>query len=199
MARCGAVIDSLLLDEVMPDYHFRERHAVSVRGTREAAWQAVRQVTGQEVRLLGALLSLRQVPDRLGGSRGFAYDRTRPILEGMTRLGFVELGERPGEELVLGTIGRFWRLTGNLPVRVDSAQAILAFDEAGYAKTVVNFLVREIAPGTVRVSTETRTRAMDPASRRKFAAYWAVIRPGSGFIRNEWLKAIRRRVEGAPR
>ena len=36
----------------------------------------------------------------------------RPILEVALRSGFVLLAEAPPDELVVGTIGRFWRATG---------------------------------------------------------------------------------------
>ncbi|MFL6200136.1 MAG: hypothetical protein ACJ76J_13235 [Thermoanaerobaculia bacterium] len=33
-------------------------------------------------------------------------------------------------------------------------------------------------------------------ARRRFAAYWRIIYPGSAFIRIMWLKAIRERAHG---
>ena len=50
-------------------------------------------------------------------------------------------------------------------------------------------------PRGTRISTETRVLAVDPASRRRFALYWLVIRGGSGAIRRSWLHAIARRAE----
>jgi hypothetical protein len=44
------------------------------------------------------------------------------------------------------------------------------------------------------VSTETRVFATSPAARRRFAAYWRVIYPGSAIIRRSWLRAIRHRA-----
>ena len=38
----------------------------------------------------------------------------RFTLDGMLSEGFALLEERPGEELVLGTVGRFWRARGEL-------------------------------------------------------------------------------------
>jgi hypothetical protein len=35
----------------------------------------------------------------------------------------------------------------------------------------------------------------DPASARRFARYWWLIRPASGAIRRSWLSAIKRRAE----
>ena len=40
-----------------------------------------------------------------------------PILEAYRRVGFVELGGRPGAEIALRAVGRFWSLSGNEPLR----------------------------------------------------------------------------------
>jgi len=40
----------------------------------------------------------------------------------------------------------------------------------------------------------TRVFASGPAARRRFAAYWRVIYPGSALIRRMWLRAIERRA-----
>jgi len=45
------------------------------------------------------------------------------------------------------------------------------------------------------LSTETRVVATDARTRRAFAAYWLVIRPGSGAIRRELLRVVARRSE----
>jgi hypothetical protein len=42
---------------------------------------------------------------------------------------------------------------------------------------------------------ETRIHATDPASPRRFARYWRMIRPGSGLIRRSWLHAAKGRAE----
>jgi hypothetical protein len=82
-----------------------------------------------------------------------------------------------------------------LPAFPDADFAALA--EPGYAKAALNFLIEPDAadPSTCLLSTETRVFATDPATRRRFAAYWRIIYPGSALIRLEWLRAIRRRAE----
>lgn len=58
----------------------------------------------------------------------------------------------------------------------------------------MNFLVTPDGPGRSVVSTETRVFANSPSARRRFAAYWRVIYPGSAIIRRMWLRAIERRA-----
>ena len=108
----------------------------------------------------------------------------------MVGIGFVQLGERLAEELVVGAIGRFWSLTGNRPRPTDDFSA---FSEPGYAKAAMNFTVRPEGAGS-RITTETRVVGTDADAKRKFRRYWLVIRLGSGAIRRSWLKAIRRRL-----
>jgi hypothetical protein len=56
-------------------------------------------------------------------------------------------------------------------------------------------IVGDGAGGSI-VTTETRVHATDPRSARRFAMYWRIIQPGSGFIRRRWLRAIEVRAEG---
>ena len=68
-----------------------------------------------------------------------------------------------------------------------------SLERAGYAKAALSFLIERV-PGGSLVTTETRVFATDPETRRRFAAYWRVIYPGSALIRRQWLRAIERRV-----
>jgi hypothetical protein len=65
----------------------------------------------------------------------------------------------------------------------------------GVVKAVMNFYIEHARHDAWLVSTETRVHATDASTRRKFARYWTLIRPGSGFIRRMWLRAIKRRAE----
>ena len=58
----------------------------------------------------------------------------------------------------------------------------------------MNILVTEAGPERSLVTTETRVFANSGPARRRFAAYWRVIYPGSGLIRRMWLRAIQRRA-----
>jgi hypothetical protein len=83
-----------------------------------------------------------------------------------------------GEGMVVSLTGRFWRVRGRGP-------------EAP-ADAVVDFRAR---PGSL--TTETRVHIADPESRRKFERYWRVVRPFSGLIRSQVLRAAKRRAEEA--
>lgn len=169
----------------MPRYDVHERHELWVRADPQAAYAAVKAVSAEEVRLFGPLMRLRAL-----GRWPRDFDPRAPLLEQMVRIGFVELGERPDEEIVVGAIGRFWSPTGNRPLEIEDFRA---FDKPGYAKAAMNIAVRREGDGS-RITTETRIVGTDAAATRKFRCYWLAIRLGSGAIRRSWLKAIRRRL-----
>ncbi len=187
-----------LLDELMPEAEHREVHDLWLDAGPEDAYRALAEVTAREIRLLGPLMALRQLPALLAG-RAIRGDRKTPVLDGFERAGFVRLAEDPGREIVFGVAGRFWKLTGNAPIPLsDGAEAFTTFEEPGCAKAAMSFLVRAEGRGC-RLITETRIRTTDAGAARSFRRYWRLVRPGSGLIRRSWLAAVRRRVQtGAP-
>ena len=188
----------MLLDDLLPVYDFREVHATVVRAAPERAFRAIEELTPAEIPLVGALLGLRALPARLtrrGRLARRGLDARKPFLAQMLDAGFVPLGEEPGRELVVGTIGRFWELSGGAAPAIGDARAFAAFDRPDYAKAMLNFTVGERPQGGAVIRTETRIAIPDPAARRKFGRYWRVIYPGSALIRRVWLRAIKRRAE----
>lgn len=165
------------LDDVLPEFHFRERHSIRVEAPASRVFDAVRSVTLAEMPLARMLMR----------ARGMRAGVERPVLEEAMRAFFV-LAEEPGRELVIGSIGRPWRLRGG--PRPTAADDFGGFAEPGYAKMAMSFRLE----GST-LSTETRVLLTDAGARRRFAAYWTAIRPFSGLIRRVWLQAIRRRAE----
>jgi hypothetical protein len=183
-----------LLDEVLPRFDASEVHDVWVAAPPEVAFASVKQVTVGEIRLLKPLEALRALPGLLARRPVFRPDPSAPALEQFTT-GVVPLGERVGTEIAAGAIGRFWRLVGNESVDVRTREDFLSFDEPGYAKAAISFLVRSERGGS-RVITETRVVGTSPGATRALLRYWRAIRLGSGAIRRSWLAAIGRRAVG---
>lgn len=155
----------MLLDDVVPEYQFSERHAVRVDAAAERVYAAIRDVTPREILFFRTLTAIRRLGRKTGDSILDA-PLDESIVATATRCGFRLLGDDPPREVVIGT---------------DVAPGTLA---------VMNF--RFEAP---RLTTETRVFARTPSARAKFALYWFAIRAGSGFIRRMWLRAIKRRAE----
>jgi hypothetical protein len=108
--------------------------------------------------------------------------------------GFVLVAEDSPREVVLGTVGAFWRLRGGM-LRVD-ADSFASAPPPGTARAAWNFHIAERGSGECLLSTETRVQCADDVSRRRFKRYWAVVAPGSGLIRLAMLRSIRRAAEG---
>ncbi|HVF19858.1 MAG TPA: hypothetical protein VNA14_06415, partial [Mycobacteriales bacterium] len=72
------------LDELVPEWHFSERHSRDVVASTAAVMGAVEDVTWREVPLFRVLMSAR--------SAGRAHvDIDLPVLDGMARSGFTIL------------------------------------------------------------------------------------------------------------
>lgn len=181
----------MLIDEFMPEPHFAERHAIRVAAPPERAWAAVRALDLRRSWIVRGLFALRSVPALFGGARGRGLGAD---MDGLLRSGFVLLAERPPREIVLGLAGKFWRPTGNIS-RVEPDE-FRDFDRPGMALATWNFTILPTDEGSL-VATETRVRCTDDDARRSFARYWRVIRPFSGLVRHEALRAVRRAAESA--
>ncbi len=104
--------------------------------------------------------------------------------------------ERNEDEIVLGLIGRFWRLDFGLEHITDGSQ-FLDFDEPGIAKLVMSFAIECASNGQTRLTRTTRVFCPDRRSKMPFAPYWAAIRPASGFIRRRMLSRVKAAAEAA--
>lgn len=180
----------MILDEQMPTWHFRERHAIRVGRPLPQVLAAARAVTPREVPAFRVLMGLRSLP--ASAARRSRRRDDAPLLDGFIRMGFAALGESE-LELTYGGVGRFWQLAGGL--RPVAAAEFAGFHEPGYAKAGFNFVAEPDGLGGCLLATETRVLATDERARRRFARYWLLIRPGSGLIRRAWLRAIKARAE----
>ncbi len=173
-----------LIDEIMPAYDRREVHRRPTTAPVSALWDAVNSLNGNELRAMRMLMGLRTLGRRRRRGGG---DQT--VLEGFERMGFRKVAEEPDKELVIAGIGCFWKPSGGLR-RVEGREHFARFEEPGYAKVAFNF---RLADG--ELSTETRIVGTDAYARRRFGLYWLMIRPGSGLIRREWLRAIAKQAQ----
>jgi hypothetical protein len=180
------------IDDFLPHADFAERHALRVRATPERAYAAARRLDLGRSPVVRTLFALRSLP-ALFARGGYRGERVLAMnLEGLVRGGFVLLDERAPHEFVLGLVGRFWTPGGAIE-RIDPAE-FAVYGTPGRAVAAWNFTVLPTDEGSL-VATETRVRCTDDAARRSFRRYWRVVRPFSGLIRMEALRAIRRAAE----
>jgi hypothetical protein len=183
-----------LLDEALPEYDFRERHACHIDAPHERVDEAVRAVTIREMRLARILFAVRAAPRRLRRKPTRFGEVDVPLLGLALDFAFGPLGDEPGDEVAIGMIGQPWKLAGGATRRFERPEEFTAFTEPGFVKAAMNFRFEPQGEGTL-LTTETRVLATDPASRRRFRRYWLVIRSGSGLTRRSWLRAAKRRAE----
>jgi hypothetical protein len=181
------------LDQFMPVYQFSEFHSIRVKASKEQAYRAIKLVTADEIHFFRTLVWVRRF-GRSGPESILNMPEQKPILDVAARTSFLVLAEEPNHELVLGSLvgsPRGWKPTGER----TSERFKLLLTQPGFAVATINFLVEDAGPGECIVTTETRVYATNAKARRRFAAYWRVIYPGSALIRREWLRAIAKRAE----
>jgi hypothetical protein len=108
--------------------------------------------------------------------------------------GFVILDDVPGEELVIGVAGRFWRPNGARCFDLTAGD-FGGFCHPRYAKATWNFRLRTESPECTVLSTETRIKCFGRAALWKFRVYWSLIGPFSGLMRKTILKQVKTEAE----
>ena len=157
------------LDDILPQWQFRERHAIRIDAPPERVYAAIRAVTAREIRFFLAFTALRRLGRR--GPPGILNPPPdEPILDVATRTGFELLADDPPREVVVG-------------LRISP-----------HVFAAMNFLI-----DGAEVSTETRIHAATRRAAWQFGMYWVAIRAGSGILRRTWLRAVRRRCDVANR
>lgn len=172
------------LDTFLPEFQFSERHQLSIRAEPQRVDRALRDVRLAEIRVVRALFALRGL-SRVAKARARLLDTRGGVL----------LADIPGEGLVLGLTGQFWRLRGGRDRRPRSREEFASYVRPDSCKAVVEFRVTPGPRGASLLSTETRVHVADAAARRRFRRYWWVVRPFSGLIRILVLRAAKRRAE----
>jgi hypothetical protein len=195
-------------EEFLPSYDVSDAVATVAAADRDRAWHSLLDVdllrVGREAPVVGMLGALRMLPEIVGhllhGERPAKPPETMrlrdlpsiPMYEG----GWILLGERPGEEIALGLVGKFWRPVIEF-ARITTAEEFRGFDEPGFAKTVYDLSVREFGADKTLLSGVMRTATTDEHARRWFRRYWT-FGVGSGAHILVWalLDSARRAAEG---
>ncbi len=186
----------MLIDKFLPRWSFAETHSIEIEASPETVYECVRGLDFGDSVLVRLLFWLRGAPGLLSRLRGRQQRSMGLTIADLQRFGFVLLGETPDRELLLGLVGQFWKPTGN--VRRIEAARFPEFSEPEFAKAAWNFHIAPLSSSRIRLRTETRILCLDDFSRRRFSAYWRLIRPFSGLVRKDALRIIRRSAERVP-
>ena len=195
-----------LADEFLPVYDVSDAVGIVVHSTPARTWDALMAADlielGRRRPLVGALGALRALPElvahTLHGERPPKPPR-QLSLRGMLDLpagggGWLLLGERPGRELALGLVGKFWRPV--IQYASVDANDFRTFADPGYAKTVYSLAVRPLDDDRTMLSAVMRTMTTDDHARRWFRRYWTLgVGAGAHVLVNALLEVVRDDVE----
>lgn len=186
------------LDRVIPAPALVESDEIDVAASPARVWELVRRGDLGESPLVRALFAVRTLPDRLTGKKTATPTALRidEMKSSTQHPGFQVLWEDEEREVVVGAIGKVWHL--EIPfVHVRDAEAFRAFAEPGFVKVAWALRVAALGDSDTRLTIEVRVDATDADSWSKFRRYFAVVGPGSHFIRRSLLESLSRRL-GTP-
>lgn len=172
----------MLQEKYLPQFHFSEKHNIVINSSGERVSKLIPELEASSSSIVRLLLLLRGIPRDTG--RG---------IEGWKKMGFSVLEYRENKEIILGLIGQFWKLEGNIQRILP--EEFVSFYDGKFAKATWNFEIKEQNENQVLLETETRIFCMDEGVRKKFSRYWFFVRPFSGLIRMEMLRLIKRKAE----
>lgn len=189
----------MLIDRFLPRFDVTQVVETSVNAPPERTFAAIRDTDLRDP-LIDALFALRELPQRLlrwwrGEQPAPPVPKSKVTFRTITETGpgFTLLGEEPGVEFVVGSVGRFWRRDyGGRPVKADE---FTRFHEPGFAKLVIGFAVRPMPGGGAVLRYEARTTTTDAAAERTFRRYWRLIHPGVALIMGRVVRRIKRQAE----
>ena len=180
-----------VLDSIMPEYQFCEKHSARIHARPEQVMQAIRESTFGDMKSLVTLLKIRGAALRIHETGSFMQDKR--ILDAFSESGYLS----GGSEHEIAMFG-VWNARTNRRPDVSTLQQFADYGEQGAFKMGYDFNVEDAGGGWSRVSAETRVLALGDLTRRGGGRYWRLIVPGSGLLRRQWLEGIKKRAESMP-
>jgi hypothetical protein len=180
-----------LIERVMPRADVTECHETLVRAPADLVFEVAQHFDLESIPLVRALFWLRA--KLLRAATPPAPVAPRGLIAETTALGWGILAERPGRELVVGSVCQPWK--GDVRFTSLATERFPYFSEPDLVKIVWTLEVEPLGPALTRFRTETRALATDEEARKKFLRYWRWARAGIVLIRWLMLPALRREAE----
>lgn len=185
-----------LIDDVLPRAPFRHAERVLVAAPTDVAYAAARAVDLEQLPVMKAMLTARSLPERLLGLGGERAGRRRrsSTIDRLPELhhGMMIVGEQPGQELVIGAIGRFW--LARVEPGLVAPESFTGFDAPGFGKLAWSVRVDPGALDGSWVSFELRGDGTDAGSRQQLGRTWGVIRRIVQTIGNSIIRRLGREL-----
>jgi hypothetical protein len=177
------------LDDLVPMTDHVTRQSRWIAAPPSVVWEELHQARLTSLPVTLVLSGVRALPVLLTGKWRGRLDRTF-----LDVVPLPVLSSEPPSAVVFGGLLQAWRLTGGERPPALDASGVRTWSEPGWVKVGMEFRLTPSIGGT-ELSSETRVVATDPATRRRFARYWLVVRPGSSAIRWELLTAVALKAE----
>lgn len=167
------------LAAALPGAQFAEDHARVLDATPEQVWDALHAVRWRDLTFTRPLVWVR-----LGPSLEREAARMVDVGPG------APIHEDPPHTMSSGFVARPWKPVPEMGPPMRDLDALRAFSEPGWLKVGMEWVLSPVAGGRTLVETTTLCEATDDVARRRFAAYWLVVRPFSGLIRRDLLRVL---------
>jgi len=199
----------LLMDQFLPRYDSAVVHADVLRAPPAECYRAASELDLFQAPLVRTLIDIRALPQRVVGAlkgrgRTTTLEASRRTFrfKDMVSLGWIQLGETPGVELVLGQVSRPWNSVAVFTDAPTTPEEFTSFYEPGFAKIAASLRIDPYGNDSSILAVETRVAITDDESRRRFRRYWLLIGPFSSLIRRMALRLLatefRRSAPGRP-
>jgi hypothetical protein len=162
--------DMPLIDGFMPSYSLHQVDHVAVTADPAATWLAVRAVDLYRIRWARALFELRTLPDRVMArlnAEPAPLEPTARIDDITGDTGFLVLGEEEGHEIVVGSVGKFWR--PQIDFAKVTSESFAAFDTPGFGKLAWCLRVDPRESGGSWITFDLRVGGERPRDRSAYA------------------------------
>ncbi|MDP4261488.1 MAG: SRPBCC family protein [Bacteroidota bacterium] len=173
-----------LIQKYLPRPRQAEIYRIFVNADPDKAWETARHFDMGKVPWVRVLFDIRTWPDRLKGKPVETDKRLGVDQITDQGKGFIILEEIPGKEVVVGSVGKFWRM--NIPFAEVTPGQFEEFDTPGFGKLSWSISVEPYREGST-ISIELRTTATDEESWKKLNKYYHIIGPASRLIRSSMM------------
>jgi hypothetical protein len=171
----------MLIETYLPNYHYREIHSINIISSSGDVYQQMINCDLSQSFVIRFLFWMRGMRQKLS------------TIKDISRLGFVKLDEKPGEEILFGIVSN--RPTFSGCEIINSPSEFIKQSNDNIIKAVINLRVNSESPLNQFVSTETRVWCGSKKMKKGFQVYWFFVKPFSRIVRRLMLYQIKKQLK----
>lgn len=185
------IADPTLIEQAMPAPDYLLTEELVIPAPAAAAFDAVSTFDFTTIHdpLTRAAFWVRALPQRLSRRSSPRRPTRFALTDLIIGTNWVLLGQRPGQEIAFGAVGRFW--TPVVRWQAVTPREYAEFDRARWGKIAMSFTVLPYGGRRSVVAYEVRISFFDDATRRMFDRYWWTVRPFVARVLRSMLHTIR--------